>query len=398
MKFYIRTLGCKMNWLDSLQTAAHLEGAGHRRVESETEADYIFVNSCTVTDEADRKSRQAASALTGEQRQVAVLGCGPRVDRTGWEVRLPGTLIFRDESELLAHFGIEPGFEAGPAPDRTRLPVAIQTGCDDECAFCITRVARGVHRTVPAELIIRRVREAEELGVREVILTGINLAAWGASDSRRAGESRLHVLIERLLRETELPRFRLSSINPQHLHPAFFDLFADERICDYLHLSVQSGSPDLLRRMARGHGTEEVALIADRARAVRPHVALAADLIAGFPGETERHAEETLRFIKQIGFAKLHVFPFSPRAGTPAADFIDPVPGDQRRRRAAVLRQAGRRARTRYIEGQIGRVLPVLVEGSGSGLTPNYIRVRVADRGRGEIVPVRLTKTAIAEG
>ncbi len=392
MKFYIRTLGCKMNWLDSARLAAALQSAGNVAVNDEEEADYIFVNTCTVTSEADRKSRQTVNRAGQMQKQVAVMGCGPRVDQSDWQVQNDSALIFGDESEMLAHFGVEQNELLLPLNSRTRLPVAIQTGCDNECSFCITRIARGAHRNLPTEAIIHQINQAYESGVREVVLTGINLAAWGCEDSRKPQQARLYELLQAILQGTDMPRIRLSSIGPEYIQPAFFDVYADERICDYLHISLQSGSDSVLKRMQRGHGTKEVEWIAERARAVRPDTALAADIIAGFPGETDAEHRETLAFIEKLQFAKLHVFPYSVREGTPAAE-MPQLSQELKKARAAEIRELASTLRKDFIESQLGKTHRVLVEGNGTGLSGNYLRLPTGNAVPGEIISVtsRLT-------
>lgn len=398
MKFFIRTLGCKMNALDSARVTAALQSAGHEPVASEAEADTVFVNTCTVTAEADRKSRKEVNAATRKTQQVAVMGCGPRVDTVQWHERVPQQqLVFTDEQALYRRFGVDLETLPFPLSSRTRLPVAIQNGCDNECTFCITRVARGRHRNVPAGTVVDQIREAEAAGIREVILTGINLAAWGADDSNCAEQARLHQLLERILAETSMPRIRLSSLGPQYLHDGFFELFSEPRLCAYLHLSLQSGSAGVLDRMVRGHGVAEVYRIADRARVVRPETALAADVIAGFPGESDAEHRETLALLETIAFAKLHVFPYSLREGTPAADLPGAVPEVVRRQRAADIRELGRAMRRAFVESQWNRTYDVLAESAGTGLTGNYIRLRVPADAKGTIVPVTVTPERLAE-
>ncbi len=395
MKFYIRTLGCKMNWLDSARLAAALQSAGNVAVNDEEEADYIFVNTCTVTSEADRKSRQTVNRAGQLQKQVAVMGCGPRVDQNDWQAQNDSALIFGDESEMLAHFGVENDELLLPLNSRTRLPVAIQTGCDNECSFCITRIARGAHRSLPIEQVVRQIDLAYESGVREVILTGINLAAWGCDDSRQPQQAKLHELLEAVLQRTKMPRIRLSSIGPEYIQPAFFDVYANERICDYLHISLQSGSEGVLQRMARGHGTKEVEWIAERARAVRPDTALAADLIAGFSGETEEEHRETLAFVEKLHFAKLHVFPFSVREGTPAAELPEQLSQMVKKQRAGELRDLGQELRQQFIQSQIGKHVQVLVEANGQGLSSNYLRLKTENLDQGMIASLTVDANAL---
>jgi threonylcarbamoyladenosine tRNA methylthiotransferase MtaB len=250
---------------------------------------------------------------------------------------------------------------------------------------------------VSKERVLEEVKFAQEQGVREVVLTGINLAAWGAGNSRQPKQARLEELLEHLLRHSSIERIRLSSLGPQFIRPGFFDLYADERICDYLHISLQSGSDTVLERMIREHGTDEVRAIAERARAVRPDSAIAADVIAGFPGESEQEHRETLAFIEEIAFAKLHVFPFSPRSGTDAATMAGQLPTELRKSRAAEIRALGQRLRTEFINSQMGKSFQVLGEANGSGLSTNYIRIRTEDGCEGNICTILLSRATLAE-
>jgi threonylcarbamoyladenosine tRNA methylthiotransferase MtaB len=228
--------------------------------------------------------------------------------------------------------------------------------------------------------VIHGVEEAIALGMQEVVLTGINLAAWGCLSTRSPHETRLPELIRALLEETSIPRIRLSSLGPEYLHEDFFDVFRDDRVCDHLHLSVQSGSPSVLRRMERGHGVEEVLRAAERARQARRDVAITADFIVGLPGETEEDFAQTMELVQRVGFARLHVFPFSPREGTAAFAMPDQVSPEDKKRRSAMLRAQGRRTRATFVASQLGRTAQAIVHGDGTGLTSNYLRLRVAGR------------------
>jgi len=395
LKFHIKTLGCKVNWLDSARISAALQSVGHQPVAEEQAADLCLINTCTVTAEADRKSRQTVRNTTAAT--TAVLGCGPKVEAAAWQQAQPKALIFADEQAIYHHFGIDASALPFPIGSRTRLPIAVQQGCDNRCSFCITRIARGRHHTIAADQVVAQIREAQQHGINEVVLTGVNLAAWGASDSNRAGESQLGALLEQILHDTTIARIRLSSLGPQYLDDHFFALFSDPRLCDYLHISLQSGCDRTLRAMVRDHDNAVMRQVAERARAVRPNVALAADLIAGFPGERVADATATEAFIAAIGFAKLHVFPFSERAGTPAAALSEVVPVAERKRRAAALRELGRELRQHFISAQIGKQQQVLVESRGSGLSSNYIRIWVPQGEEGRLCEVQLTPARIAE-
>ncbi len=395
MRFFVRTLGCKVNWLDSARISAALCSAGHQAVSDEAEAEVVVVNSCAVTAEAERKSRQQANAAARAGRRVAVIGCGPRVDGERWHQRGDKALVFASEERLLAHFGARPVANPVAPGTRTRLPLAVQGGCDDRCAFCVTRIARGSHHSQPLAAVVEQARRAAELGVREIVLTGINLAAWGCANTRRPGAARLGELIAALLSQTAIPRIRLSSLGPQYLNDAFFDAFADPRVCDHLHLSAQSGSAAVLERMRRGHGVEEIRRAARRVRARRPHAGLAADLIAGFPGEREHDFAATEALVEEIAFAKLHVFPFSPRQGTAAALLSDQLPVAVRKARAARLRRQGERLRRAFAAGQFGREVVVLAERNGTGLSGNYLRLQVPGASEGELRTVSVSKASL---
>jgi threonylcarbamoyladenosine tRNA methylthiotransferase MtaB len=299
---------------------------------------------------------------------------------------------------MLDYFGVEAEADPLPLNTRTRLPIAIQTGCDDVCSFCITRIARGAHRSLPIDSIVRQIRHAEELELKEIVLTGINLAAWGCENTRQPQQARLHELLFEIMEQTDIPRIRLSSLGPQYLQPGFFEVLSDARICDHLHLSVQSGCDSVLQRMARGHGMKEVLDTAERARTVRPNVGLAADMIVGFPGESDTEFATTLDTVRAVGFSKLHVFPFSPREGTPAARMSDAVSQEVKKGRATVLRELGNQLREAFIASQLGTDHQVLVESNEAGLTTNYLRVAVPGAKESEIHTVRLDTETVRRG
>lgn len=396
MKFFIRTLGCKMNLVDSARVAHALRDAGHEQVDDMKSADLVLVNSCTVTAESDRKSSRAARGAVREGKRVVVMGCGPRVDRAQWQRLLPKADIMSSEADLVRVLGIEPHIVELPAIPRSRLPVPIQHGCDNTCAYCITRFARGPHRSVPAETVVDHVARAVALGMKEVVLTGINLAAWGCNDTRRPEEARLASLLRALLDRTTIQRIRLSSLGPEYLNADFFDLFSNPRICDHLHLSVQSGSPDVLARMKRGHGVGEVRQAAQQARALRPDVALTADFIVGLPGESDEDFRLTLALVREVRFAQLHVFPFSPREGTEAATMPEQLSPEVKKMRSRELRSLGRDLRSQFLAAQEGKRSLALIEGDGTALTSNYIRLRATGE-KGNLVSLPITAEAIVE-
>ncbi|MBF0217933.1 MAG: MiaB/RimO family radical SAM methylthiotransferase [Gammaproteobacteria bacterium] len=408
MNFFIKTLGCKVNAIDSGRISRALEISGHLVVNHEADADIVIVNSCTVTAEADRKSQQQVSRHLRRDLPVYLTGCSARVNPQNWQVKYRDNEKFQvvgDEKALLQALAIEDLLDdhtiawSANSGQRTRLAISIQSGCDNRCRFCITRIARGEHHSRSLSAIIEEIKAAEAAGIAEIVLTGINLAAWGCRDSNHGEESRLAFLLEAILQQTQIPRIRLSSLGPQYLQPAFFDLFADQRLCDYLHLSLQSGSVATLQAMQRGHGVDEVRLIAESARRVRPDVALAADVITGFIGENELAHQQSMALLAEISFAKLHVFPYSPREGTPAAEAPFGLQHSAiAKARAEQVRDLGSRMRKTFIKGCYGKTFKVLSESGTTGLTTNYIRLKTpADLEVGEIRELSVGDNTLAE-
>jgi len=396
MKFHFRTLGCKMNFLDSARVSAALQTGGHTQTKDEEDADVIFVNSCTVTSRADRQSRQETSHAERLRKKVAVFGCGPKVDPEKWSTRFPKALIFQSDTDILAHFGILEDELDFPLHDRTRVPIAIQTGCDNTCTFCITRIARGKTQDFPLKSILRQVQRAEESGIQEVVLTGIQLASWGCGDSaKNPTGSKLPYLLNTILDQTKIQRIRMSSLGPQFIQDDFFEVFQNPRICDHLHLSIQSGSPEILRKMNRGHGVEEVYEIAKKAKQTRANVALTADMIVGFPGETKKDFGNSVQLARDIGLSKIHVFPFSPRSGTGAENFPDQISSGVKKERAKRLRDEGKRLRNTFISGQMGKKVEVLVEEKKTGYSKNYIRLKVPEGKMGETVVMKVNEQSV---
>ena len=391
VKFFFRTLGCKMNALDSARISAALQMAGHTPAKNESEADMIFINSCTVTARADRQSRQEAHKSERAHKKTIIFGCAVRFSPEKWKKDFPKALLFRDERELISYFGISAADLEYSLFDRTRIPIAIQTGCDNLCTFCATRIARGPSRDFSTENILRQIRRAERAGAREIVLTGIQLAGFGCGDTRKFPErTKLPDLLREILTKTTIPRIRMSSLGPQFLNNAFFDVFSDERICDHLHLSIQSGSENILQKMNRGHTAKKVFEIAEKARKIRPRVAICGDFIAGFPFETEKDFEKSAKMIDKIGFAKVHIFPFSPREKTAAAK-MPPIDAEIRKNRAKKLREIGRKNRELFCRKNIGEMAEILVETAEKGFSKNYVRVKIPDGKNGELRKVKIT-------
>ncbi|MBE9479532.1 MAG: MiaB/RimO family radical SAM methylthiotransferase, partial [Chloroflexi bacterium] len=363
-----------------------------------TQADLAVINTCTVTRRADADSRQKTrQAARAGVNQIILTGCWATLEEHS-ALELPKvTRVVKndDKSRLVADllgqppelFNREP-LQREPLPGsrmRTRAFIKVQDGCNNRCAFCVTTVARGSAVSIPMATVLKEVHAALRGGSQEIVLCGVHLGSWGRDLSRG---SSLQDLIQILLKETDIPRLRLSSLEPWNLGANFFSLWQDSKLCRHLHLPLQSGSDATLHRMARKTSPDDFSKLITAARAAIPDVAITTDIIVGFPGETEEEFSDSLAFVEVMNFAGGHVFTYSEREGTPAAGFNHVVPITVRRERSAVMRAAFARSAEHYRHLYIGQILPVLWESTTdlgeagwqlSGLTDNYLRIKASD-------------------
>jgi len=390
MRIYFDLVGCRVNEAEIEAMGAEVFALGHAVTGAPEAADWIVINTCTVTREAERDSRQKIRQAHARNplARLAVTGCWSTMEPE-CAAALPGVarvIANAEKDHLIAEIL---GGEKSSAPDslnqpangrrRTRAYIKVQDGCDNTCAYCVTRVARGPVRSRPADDIARDILAAERSVAREAVLAGVHLGAWGKDFGLDFGLGRL---LETVLARTAIARVRLSSLEPWDLRPELFDLWGNGRLCPHLHLPLQSGCAATLRRMRRNTAPEDFERLADSARAAIPGLALTSDLMVGFPGESESEFRESIDFVERMRFARLHVFRFSPRPGTDAALMPDAVPQDEIRHRAMWARQIGDRAAEAFARGFIGREMDVLWEadtrgGLRRGLTGNFLRVRV---------------------
>jgi threonylcarbamoyladenosine tRNA methylthiotransferase MtaB len=418
MKIYLDSIGCRLNQSEIELYARQFRCAGHTLVATPDDADLAVINTCNVTNAAESDSRskirQMARAGTIE---TVVTGCWSTLNPE-IALSLPGVsqVVPNAEKDHLVSdllqipqekFELEPlSRELIPGTrQRTRAFIKVQDGCDNRCTFCVTTIARGPGRSRSESEVLADVRAALVSGstsnsaAKEIVLTGVHLGSWGQDFS-----SPLHLrhLVERILVETEVPRLRLSSLEPWDLDDEFFTLWEDPRLCRHLHLPLQSGSSTTLRRMARKTNPTAYADLLNAARRACPDFAITTDLIAGFPGETENEFLETWNFVKEMNFATGHVFTYSPRPGTSAATMPDQVPFQLRKERNAQLRSLLSESSQAYQLRFLGSTLPVLWETATPvdaglwqlrGLTDNYLRVRTQTSSHlwNKITPVRLT-------
>lgn len=411
MKVYLDTIGCRLNQAEIEAYARQLRAAGHTLVAAPDEADLAIVNTCAVTTAAVSDSKQKVRQIErAGVDQIIATGCWATLNPAE-AASLAGVrkVVPNPRKDLLVadllqttqnEFDLEP-LERQPIPGlrlRTRLFIKAQDGCDNRCTFCITTIARGAGRSRPATEILDDIRHAE--GAQEIVLTGVHLGSWGKDLTPRL---HLRDLVRTLLDETDVPRLRLSSLEPWDLDEAFFELWQNPRLCQHLHLPLQSGSAGTLRRMARKTTPGGFARLVSAARRHIPEAAITTDVIVGFPGETEAEFEESLDFVRQMRFSGGHVFTYSARPGTAAAHMPGQVAPAVRKARSARMRAVFDEAARAYQERFVGQTLAVLWESATafgpqgwemSGLTGNYLRVRArAPRSLwNQITPVELSE------
>ena len=392
------TLGCRLNAAES--EAMRRLAAGRD--------DLVIVNSCAVTNEAVRQTRQAIrkAKRARPDARIFVTGCAAQVEPESFaampevarvlgnrEKFDPASFLAGETrirvSDIMAVRETAPHLIAGFA-ERSRAFVEVQNGCDHRCTFCIIPYGRGNSRSVPAGLIVDRIKALVGEGHQEVVLTGVDVTSYGPD---LPGAPTLGQLIERILRHVpELPRLRLSSLDCIEMDERLFDLATGEpRFMPHLHMSFQAGDDMILKRMKRRHSRAEAVETVARLKEIRPDIAIGADLIAGFPTENDAMAENSLRLVDECDIVMGHIFPFSPKRGTPAAR-MPQVPAATVKERARRLREASQRRKAGWLQGLIGTRQQVLVErGCGSGHAENFAPVRVDRPEIGRIVDVRVT-------
>lgn len=409
LTFSVVTLGCKTNQFESISMEEKLAKVGYRPVSFDEGADLVVVNTCTVTAATDAQSRnliRRARRMNPDCR-VIVTGCYAQVDPEAIRSISGVSVVLGndDKKDLVKYLEFDPveplvevsdiqsvidavPHEISSFADRSRAFVQIQNGCNAYCSYCIIPYARGRSRSAPPEQVIEQVRRLEENGYPEIVLTGIHIGAYG-TDLQPA--SSLVELIRRVETETAVRRLRLGSIEPNEIDDRLIEQIAGSAIvCPHLHIPLQAGDDNVLKRMNRHYSTGEFSRLVDRIKGRIPDVAFGFDVITGFPGESEAEFANTCRLIDSLPVAFLHVFPYSRRPGTPAADMADQVPGDVARQRAALLRELGQKKQRHFAEQFIGRTLEVAVERSSGksglrkGLTRHYLPVRFRDSSRSE--------------
>jgi threonylcarbamoyladenosine tRNA methylthiotransferase MtaB len=392
-RFHVHNFGCRASQADGAAIEAALLNRGFQAATNSGDAELVVLNSCTVTAFADEDVRKTVRRVHRENPDARILVTGCYAQRAPEEIAvLPGVawvvgnshkiqipdIVSEPEEEVPYHGEIRVGdifeqqeFLSAPVEDasgdRTRPNLKIQDGCNNRCSFCIIPFVRGRSRSAPAEQVVEQVRNLAAR-YREVVLSGINLGRWG----------RLAELLRTLLAETSIERLRLSSVEPMDWKDELLELMASSpRIAKHVHAPLQSGSDTVLRRMHRKYRPKHYEQRIRKARAWMPDAAIGADVMTGFPGETDAEFEESRAFIESLPFTYLHVFTYSERPGTPAAESVDQIPMDVRKERNRVLRELGARKNLDFRRSMIGRTLSVVTLAEGA-LSDNFLKVELA--------------------
>ncbi len=390
MKIAFETLGCKLNQAETETLARNFSNAGHHLVKQLEDADIYILNTCTVTQTADSKSRHLIRQARRRNpiARIVVTGCYAErapldlenLDEAVIVVGNQGkmSLIKRLEKEGYLTKTLSSSPSEADSIFRTRAFIKIQDGCQNFCAYCVVPHVRTLEKSEPYNEIIEQVKQRVKEGCQEVVLTGTRIGAYNYNGLR------LKDLVERILSETDIRRLRLSSLQPQELSIELLKLWQDNRLCPHFHLSLQSGSDAVLNRMHRRYSTFDYEKTVARIRTIVPEVAITTDVIVGFPGETNKEFEECVNFCRRLNFARIHVFPFSPRSGTEAAKMEGQIPAKIKKERTRLMLEVAEESARNFRELFNGEELDVLWEkqtgqGVWSGITGNYIRVYKKD-------------------
>lgn len=386
-----KVYGCKVNKFYLNKRIAHLEAT------NQVNDNLFLVATCVVTDRAKMKWVKEIIEQAKLGKHILIAGCGSitkgkATERSAFFTYYPELQPYEEQISLLAEDPLEEeselafSFKMPNQKLRTKNYVIIQNGCDNHCSFCLTIFKRGSHRNRPLPEIIEEIRQIEAEGGKEIVLTGINLAAWGASNTRNAKESRFNELLEAILEQTTIPRIRISSLDPQYLDDRFFELMNNPRLCPHFHLSIQSFSDTVLKLMNRAYDSKKLDEVLKKLRNLnRPDaelVSIGADIISGFPWETEADFQITCEAVQKYRITKLHAFPFSDHHKAeriPASSLPDQVPNEIRKSRNRKLIEIGDQVRDDFVAQNYGKKLQVLIEesknGKVKGWTENYLQI-----------------------
>ncbi|MFC1617810.1 tRNA (N(6)-L-threonylcarbamoyladenosine(37)-C(2))-methylthiotransferase MtaB [Patescibacteria group bacterium] len=371
-KIAFKTIGCRLNQAETEDLIQQFRQAGYQIASPKQASDCFVINTCSVTHVAARKSRQALREYKNRnpEAKIAVLGCAADELKSLPEI----DLAIPNAHKASAFNSIGEAFDMrsdraiskSDLTNRTRPLIKIQDGCDEYCTYCVVPFLRGKSRSIPDSEILAKIKKYEQAGAQEIILTGVHIGQY---------DTCLANLVKEILAQTKIPRIRLSSIEPQHLSDEILALFANPRICDFLHIPIQSGSDKILQVMQRKYSVSDINKLLRKIRRAIPNIFLATDIIVGFPGETDKDFLETYNFCEANNFAKMHVFSYSKREGTKAAKFSDQINPKIIRERSQKLRRLSDRLQAKYLEQFMGQQVEVLTETETTGIVKEGVKV-----------------------
>jgi len=376
MRVFLETLGCKLNQAESEMILRDFLDKGIEQTDRLEEADIYVLNTCTVTGQADAKARKLLKRARRLNPELNIVATGCYVERGGGDLASLADLLIPNgqKPDLVSHFENSNCVFSNKNHHfyRTRTFIKIQAGCKGKCSYCIVPRIRP-EENIPPEEVLSQIRKREEGGYKEAVLTGTEIGAYNYKGVTFKG------LLEKILDETNIERLRISSLQPQEIDEEMLDYWQDGRLCRHFHLSLQSGSNSVLRRMCRCYTRDDFAQAVFLIRSKVPGVALSTDVIVGFPGESDEEFLESYEFCQAMEFDRMHVFPFSPRPGTAAGAMGGKVDERTKKERAGLMLELARRMRRKSMSKSIGQICRVLVEQKRgewwSGLSDNYFRV-----------------------
>ena len=393
MQIHLKTLGCRLNEAEIESWAGKFQEKGHKLIADPACADLLVINTCAVTQEAVKKSRQIIRRIhrNNPTAKLVVSGCYSTLDKKNIN-ELPGIDLVIDNSEkeklvdislrelnleTMPSLSTEPGETSLFKRGRNRAFIKIQDGCRHRCTFCIVTIARGEEHSRTINEIINEINKYHEQGIKEVILTGVHVGGYGSDIN-----SSLYQLIKIVLDKTTIPRIRLASVEPWDLHEKFFSLFNNKRLMPHIHLPLQSGCDSVLKRMGRRCKTKDFKSIVQKARDEISNFNITTDIIVGFPGETEDEWQESLKFINEVGFSHIHIFTYSKRQGTKASRLDNHIDNITKKVRSKELHELTKLMRKKILNDEIGKEYFVLWESKDnnsnwSGYTEHYLRVEL---------------------
>jgi len=402
-KVYLQALGCRLNEAELESWAQQYHQQGYGLCADPNDADLMVVNTCAVTNEASRKSRQLVNRLKQQnpQAQLLVSGCHSNLHPEQMQQAKVDLLVKNQNKDQLVQISVESLLQSASTPSpqppfkettnsllergRHRAFIKVQDGCRYRCTYCIVTLARGEERSRAVEAIIDEVQTLHRQGIQEVVITGVHVGGYGSDTN-----SSLFELLQALLQHTAIPRIRLASVEPWDLNPHFADLFSDTRLMPHMHLPLQSGSNSVLRRMSRRCRSEEFAQLCGQFQQRWPGFNVTTDIIVGFPGESETEWQQSLNFVKTLDLGHIHIFNFSAREGTKAASLPGQIHGAVKKERHQQLQEVADKLKSHKLQAAVGQRVEVLWESQSfqyqgqrywSGLTPNFLRVIHADDG-----------------